>query len=465
MIADTKDCLLSHMGIYAIEPLSMRGMLAQIRSRQASERAVDSSVALKADLYSPDAKEVASAAEQPTVTAVIPFHGPITKKRSKFAEASAVEIRALVRAMARDASVSRIVLHIDSPGGAVEGIDDLAQEVAAAAKLKPVVAYIEDLGASAAYWVASQATTIIANRSAFVGSLGVYGVLYDSSGAAAREGVKVHVISTGGVKGAGIPGAPVTEAILADEQRIVDEISEQFQSAVRTGRGFTKAATKALFDGKVHSAESALAMKLIDKVSAFEDVLASAYMPSHECDECDEESEEVVVPEAKGAVMSEAKTEGVVIPTTATDPAVAVEFTPATPEAIARIEAGANEFAAFAADCEKLAEVLKANGCPLTLESIKSKLLACKDFAGAQAKMIELARIPTEASVAAWDRKPDPAAESKPAVATDPRAQWKALMDKHASLGTGALAAAAKENPELHRAFLKFYNPKNPNLA
>jgi ClpP class serine protease len=99
--------------------------------------------------------------------------------------------------------------------GSYPGRTNWQADVREANKKKPVTAYIEDLGASAAYWVASQAGKIYSNEPGFVGSIGTYLVVEDWSGAA--EGAwasKVHVVKAGEFKGAGYPGTPVTDAQL-----------------------------------------------------------------------------------------------------------------------------------------------------------------------------------------------------------------------------------------------------------
>ena len=104
--------------------------------------------------------------------------------------------------------VQSIFLHIDSPGGTVAGVSEAAEAIANANKAKPVSAYIEDLGASGAYWLASQAGKILSNPNGEIGSIGVYTVYADFSKMAETEGVKVHVIRSGEHKGMGVIGTP-----------------------------------------------------------------------------------------------------------------------------------------------------------------------------------------------------------------------------------------------------------------
>lgn len=167
-----------------------------------------------------------------------------------------------------DPDVTAGFIRIDSPGGSVAGTDDLARSVAAFAKKKPMAAYIEDMGASAAYWIASQCSMVFANPTALVGSLGTYAAIVDMSGWAENEGFKVHVLSTGKYKGAGVPGSKITDEQLSQFQTNVDDLNEHFVSAVARGRGFAKTQTRVMFDGAVHEASKAKAMGLVDGVKS-----------------------------------------------------------------------------------------------------------------------------------------------------------------------------------------------------
>jgi signal peptide peptidase SppA len=206
--------------------------------------------------------------------AMIGIHGQMTKGRSSFDDGtSTVETRIAIRKAVRDEQVKAILLHIDSPGGTVAGTADLADEIAGADRRKPVYAYIEDLGASAAYWVASQARRITANRTALVGSIGTLSVLEDLSGMAEAAGVKVHVIATGAYKGAFVEGTEITEDHLAYAQEVVDDLNAPFLKAVKGGRQMTAKQVREAADGRVHIAKKALAFGLIDGVESLDDTV------------------------------------------------------------------------------------------------------------------------------------------------------------------------------------------------
>jgi len=203
--------------------------------------------------------------------AVVEIFGPITKGRSKFGGTSSVYTRGAVRRASLDEAVKAIVLLVDSPGGTVAGTQDLADEVRNANARKPVFAYIQDMGCSAAYWIASQARRIAANESAQIGGIGCVAVVEDSSAQAAMSGIKVHVIASGAHKGAFTPGAPVEEEHLREMHERVNEINDLFVRDVARGRGLSEEAVRALADGRDWLARKVVERALIDEVRGFEE--------------------------------------------------------------------------------------------------------------------------------------------------------------------------------------------------
>lgn len=213
--------------------------------------------------------------------AVIPLIGMMTKYGSSLGDGfSTVAARRAIRNAAQDATVRGLVLLIDSPGGTSRGVGDLAGEVRSAAAVKPVTAFIEDMGASGAYYVASQATRVAAPKTAMIGSIGTYMVVADYTQAYAKSGVTVHVVRAGEFKGAGYPGDAVTPGQLAEFQREVEMVNAQFLAAVSSGRRMSAAQMQAVATGQVWDAPQAMALGLVDAVETFEDTLAATLAAS-----------------------------------------------------------------------------------------------------------------------------------------------------------------------------------------
>ena len=214
--------------------------------------------------------------------AVIPIRGVIAKHASQVSGISgprgtstrAVEAD-IERALA-DKDVRRIILDIESPGGAIDGVAELADAVYAARAQKPVIAYANDLMASAAYWIGAQANEVYATPGALVGSIGVYSVIEDLSRYAQNLGIDVEVIRSAPLKG-GAAGAPVLPEQREVIQEIVDGAHLRFVEAVARGRNVTETRADEWATGRVWSADKALELGLIDGIKSFSETLTSTH--------------------------------------------------------------------------------------------------------------------------------------------------------------------------------------------
>jgi signal peptide peptidase SppA len=208
--------------------------------------------------------------------AVVRLDGTLMKAESSFGGTSTVQARRLLREATANADIAAILLAIDSPGGTVAGADDLAKEIDAATKAKPVYAYVSDLCASAAYWCASQCDAIYANSpTAWVGSIGTMLTMYDLSKSAQSQGVEVLVFGTGPLKGAGTEGTAVTEEQRAYFQALVNESQQSFDAAVKAGRGFNEKQLAAVRTGGVFGATEAVSLGLIDGIQSLDATVAA----------------------------------------------------------------------------------------------------------------------------------------------------------------------------------------------
>lgn len=209
--------------------------------------------------------------------AVVEVRGPMTKGMTSvqrlFGGTSTVMARRQIRAAVKDKSVTSILMVFDSGGGQVGGTHDLADDVRKATQSKDVVAYIEDGCCSAALWVASQCTSIVAGASAGIGSIGAYTYVDDYSALYTMKGIKTHLVSSSHLKGVGVSGTTITPAQLADMQREIDDITDLFVAAVAQGRGMSIAQVEELATGQVWLAAEAKSLGLIDQVGDFDTVL------------------------------------------------------------------------------------------------------------------------------------------------------------------------------------------------
>ncbi len=217
--------------------------------------------------------------------AIIPVSGVIAKYSrqvggvSQPRGTSAETIIAQLEEAREDDEVRVGFLHIESPGGMIPGTAQAGDAIRAFAAVKPIIGFGDDLMASGAYWLGSQADRLYATASAKVGAIGIYSVLIDSSGAAAKEGLRFEIVRSGPHKGVGEAGVPVTDENIAAVQTNVQALFGRFLSAVLTGRraaGLTAEALAALADGRTWIGQEAADLLLIDGILSLEEALAEA---------------------------------------------------------------------------------------------------------------------------------------------------------------------------------------------
>jgi signal peptide peptidase SppA len=196
--------------------------------------------------------------------AEIAIHGTMARRPNDLTrwltEATDTEqVLEAVRLAAADDSIESILLDIDSPGGSVAGVPELAEAVAEASRRKPIYAWTGGRMASAAYWIASQADGIFASPSARVGSIGVVVPFLDRSKAMEKDGLKMEVFASGKYKAAGMPGVSLTDEQRASIQADVEELFGDFKSAVLAkGRKISEESMQ----GQMFSARQASARNL-----------------------------------------------------------------------------------------------------------------------------------------------------------------------------------------------------------
>lgn len=210
--------------------------------------------------------------------AVLPIFGTITPRANMMSSmsggTSAEALASRFRALVADSSVGSIILDVDSPGGAVSGIDELATEIYKARGQKPVVAVANHLAASAAYWIATAADELVVSPSGEVGSIGVFAAHEDMSAYLEREGVRVNLISAGRFKVEGNPYEPLSDEARAAIQARVDDYYNMFTSAVARNRGVKASDVRGGFgEGRVVGAREAVSLGMADRVGTLEETI------------------------------------------------------------------------------------------------------------------------------------------------------------------------------------------------
>ena len=206
--------------------------------------------------------------------AVIPIDGVIAKRMNMFMRfsggtSSELVARDLHQALA-DPAVASIVLHIDSPGGTVDGTADLAGAVFDARGRKPIVALSDGLMASAAYWIGSAADKVFTTgETTAVGSIGVVAAHLDVSGLENRLGLKTTEVYAGKYKRIASNYAPLTDEGRQTIQGQVDYLYSVFVGAIAKHRGASEdTVLKDMADGRVFIGSQAIRAGLVDGVAS-----------------------------------------------------------------------------------------------------------------------------------------------------------------------------------------------------
>lgn len=211
--------------------------------------------------------------------AILPIFGTISQRMNVMSDfsggTSTEKFTTSFRQAMADSSVKAIVLNVDSPGGTIYGVDELASEIYKARGEKRVVAIANSLSASAAYWIGSAAEEFSVTPGGEVGSIGVFAAHMDESTALAAEGIKTTLISAGKYKTEGNPYEPLSEEARTAMQSRVDDYYGMFVDAVARNRGVTAGRVKTGYgQGRVMGAQDALKAGMVDRVATLDQTLA-----------------------------------------------------------------------------------------------------------------------------------------------------------------------------------------------
>jgi signal peptide peptidase SppA len=262
---------------WAIRPPMLAVIVDLLAFRIAGGRLSPEEITARVDAarLSRPAPETAPRAE---AVAVIPVDGVIVPRASAFEEMSGgtslESIKANFRAAMRDESIKAVVLDINSPGGMVPGIPEMAAEIRGARGTKPIYAVADHQASSGGYWLGSQADKFYVTKSGRVGSVGVLSIHENREGEAAKEGVQHTLISAGEFKTEGNPYEPLSDEARADVQEQVNAFYGMFVADVAKGRGVdTKEVLDNYGQGRELLAKPALKAGMVDGIAGLETVV------------------------------------------------------------------------------------------------------------------------------------------------------------------------------------------------
>lgn len=210
---------------------------------------------------------------------VLPLHGTIVQKEgiiTTYLGGTSTETFGMwIDMFANDPSVSRIIIDANSGGGSVYGVKELSDKIYKAREKKPIIAVVNSLMASAAYWIGSAADKIYCTPSGEAGSIGVLLMHSDFSKYEEKLGINTTVIKAGKHKGEGNPFEPLSDETKAYLQKNVDDYYAMFAGDIARNRGTSKADVVANYgEGRILTAKDALAAKMIDGIKTLEEVVS-----------------------------------------------------------------------------------------------------------------------------------------------------------------------------------------------
>ncbi len=222
--------------------------------------------------------EVSESSTNADYVAVIPVNGTIqasADNQSLFSSGEYCHDAFLseVTRLIHDERNRGILLTINSSGGTVYESDEAYLKLMEYKEKtgRPVYAYMQSYCCSGAYYIASAADYIYANRNATTGSIGVILSTYNLSGLYDKIGVQQIIISSGANKGMGSEGVAWTEEQLAIYQSVVDECYEQFIGIVAKSRGLAIEDVRKLADGRIYTASQAKELGLLHDIMGEEE--------------------------------------------------------------------------------------------------------------------------------------------------------------------------------------------------
>ena len=173
-------------------------------------------------------------------------------------------------AAANDKSVKAIVFRESSPGGSDTASEEILAAVRAAKAIKPVVISMGTYGASGGYWIASEASAIVAEPTTLTGSIGVFGGKIVFAPALAKFGVDMRDLSVGGqYANADSPTAEFTPQQRAAFAASIDRVYAGFIQRVADGRHLPPDRVREIAKGRVWTGAQAKDLGLIDELGGF----------------------------------------------------------------------------------------------------------------------------------------------------------------------------------------------------
>lgn len=208
--------------------------------------------------------------------ALIPISGVITTEKEEGAffkeSSSSSDIVELIEKADKNPNIKGIIFEINSPGGSPVASDEIAQAIKSTNKT--TVAWIRELGASGAYWVASSTEHIVANRMSITGSIGVFASYLEFAGLIQEYNVSYQRLVSGKYKDMGSPFKELTQEERQILQEKIDKLHKFFMEEVSKNRNLPKNKVETLSTGMFYLGTEANELGLVDELGGKKEAIS-----------------------------------------------------------------------------------------------------------------------------------------------------------------------------------------------
>jgi len=209
--------------------------------------------------------------------AVIYANGQINSGKGDDENIGSDDLASTIREARTDSTIKAVVLRVNSPGGSALASDVIWREVELTKKVKPVIVSMGNVAASGGYYISCPANVIVADHSTITGSIGVFGLLWNSQKFFNDKlGITIDGVQTNANSSIGSVFRKINPNERAVIQEGVEQIYDVFLGHVADGRKMEKANVDSIGQGRVWSGVNAKEIGLIDEFGGLEDAIEIA---------------------------------------------------------------------------------------------------------------------------------------------------------------------------------------------
>ncbi|PLW80411.1 signal peptide peptidase SppA [Candidatus Woesearchaeota archaeon] len=204
--------------------------------------------------------------------AVIDVKGVIASNYDSFMSSGNADpdvINGLINEAVKNPNTKAIVFEVNSGGGSPVASDEISQKIESLKGLNiTTIAYIRDIGASGAYWIAASTDHIMANRMSLVGSIGVTGAYLSFEGLLDRYNITYNRMIAGDYKDLGSPYKEMTDEEKEMLEMLLFDLRDEFIYQVSSGRNMNIEKVESFATGEVWLGKEALRLGFVDSLGS-----------------------------------------------------------------------------------------------------------------------------------------------------------------------------------------------------